>query len=191
MSPLTNYIYLATRNLRLLSLVILRRRRNVTPVNPLNPKIKIWILICWKAYSVSGIVWTPIWYTSTVEIGMVQIHSIAEIVPKSLFLYNYVRTEALSSMAFVPVQKLSSIQCSVNIALLTALKWDILENKATVKTFRSPIHWPFPILESRIVHSVCPSPPPILHEGGPVFVFSEKTFKDFLVAWEQGAAGCC
>ena len=110
MSPPTNYIYLATRNLRLLSLVILRRRRNVTPVNPLNPKIKIWILICWKAYSVSGIVWTPIWYTSTVEIGMVQIHSIAEIVPKSLFLYNYVRTEALSSMAFVTVQKLSSIQ---------------------------------------------------------------------------------
>ena len=55
---------------------------------------------------------------------MVQIHSIAEIVPKSLFLYNYVRTEALSSMAFVPVQKLSSIQCSVNIALVTTLKWD-------------------------------------------------------------------
>ena len=40
MSPPTNYIYLATRNLRLLSLVILRRRRNLTPVNPLNPRSK-------------------------------------------------------------------------------------------------------------------------------------------------------
>ena len=29
-----------------LSLVILCRRRNLTPVNPLSPKIKIWILIC-------------------------------------------------------------------------------------------------------------------------------------------------
>ena len=56
MSQPTNYIYLATRNRRLLSLVILCRRRNLTPVNPLNPKIKIWILICWKAYSVLGIV---------------------------------------------------------------------------------------------------------------------------------------
>ena len=71
---------------------------------------------------------------------MVQIRIITEIMPRSLFLYNYMRTEALSSMAFVPVQKLSSIQCSVSIALVTALKWDILENKATVKTFRSPIH---------------------------------------------------
>ena len=88
MSPPTNYIYLATRNLRLLSLVILRRRRNLTPVNPLNLKIKIWILMCWKAYSVSGIVLTPIRYTSALEMGMVQILTFAEIVPKSLFLYN-------------------------------------------------------------------------------------------------------
>jgi len=88
-----------------------------------------------------------------------------------------VQTEALSSVAFAAAQKLSSIQCSVNIALVTALKWDILENKATVKTF---IHTLF-----------APPPPHILHEGGPVFDFSEKTFKDFLVAWEQGAAGCC
>ena len=88
MSPPTNYIYLATRNLRLLSLVILHRRRNLTPVNPLNLKIKIWILMCWKAYSVSGIVLTPIRYTSALEMGMVQIRTIAEIVPKSLFLYN-------------------------------------------------------------------------------------------------------
>ena len=102
MSPPTNYIYLATRNLRLLSLVILRRRHNLTPVNPLNPKIKIWILICWKAYSVSGMVWTPIRYPSSLEMGMVLIRTISEIVPKSLFLYNYVQTEASSSMAFVP-----------------------------------------------------------------------------------------
>ena len=70
------------------------------------------------------------------------------------------QTEALSSMAFVPAQNLFGIQCGVNIALVTALKWDILENKATVKTFRSPIHWPFSILESPIVHSVCSSSPP-------------------------------
>ena len=104
--------------------------------------------------------WTPIRYTSTLEMGMVQICSIAEIVPKSLFLYNCVQTEPFSSMAFVPAQKLSIIQCIVSIALVTALKWDILENKATVKTFRSPIHWPFSILESAIVHSVCSSSPP-------------------------------
>ena len=41
MSPPTKYIYLATRNFRLLSLGILRRRRNLSPVNPLNPKIII------------------------------------------------------------------------------------------------------------------------------------------------------
>ena len=87
MSPPTNYIYLATRNLRLLSLVILRRRRNLTPVNPLNPKIKIWILMCWKAYSVSGIVLTPIRYTSALLMGMVLIRSIAEIVSKSLTVW--------------------------------------------------------------------------------------------------------
>ena len=92
MSPPTNYIYLATRNRRLLSLVILCRRRNLTPVNPLNPKIKIWILMCWKAYSVSGIVLTPIRYTSALEMGVVQILTITEIVPKSLFLYNYMLT---------------------------------------------------------------------------------------------------
>ena len=49
---------------------------------------------------------------------------------------------------------------SVSIALVTALRWDILENKATVKTFRSPINWPSSILGSPIVHSVCPSSPP-------------------------------
>ena len=87
MSPPTNYIYLATRNLRLLSLVVLRRRRNLTPVNPLNLKIKIWILMCWKAYSVSGIVLTPIRYTSALEMGMVLIRSIAEIVSKSLTVW--------------------------------------------------------------------------------------------------------
>ena len=87
MSPPTNYIYLATRNLRLLSLGILCRRRNLTPVNPLNTKIEIWILICWKAYSVSGIVLTPIRYTSALEMGMVLIRSIAEIVSKSLTVW--------------------------------------------------------------------------------------------------------
>ena len=40
--------------------------------------------------------------------GMVQICIIAEIVPKSLFLYNCMQTKALSGLAFVPVQKLSN-----------------------------------------------------------------------------------
>ena len=40
---------------------------------------------------------------------MVQIRTIAEIVPKSLFfIYNCMQTKALSSLAFVPVQKLSN-----------------------------------------------------------------------------------
>lgn len=47
--------------------------------------------------------------------GMVLIRTIAEIVPKSLFfIYNCMQTKALSSLAFVPVQKLSNYMLCEN-----------------------------------------------------------------------------
>ena len=54
--------------------------------------------------------WIP-----TFEIGAVQLRSVTEIIaPKSSFLYNYMWTEALSGVVFLPTQELSS---SVNTRL--------------------------------------------------------------------------
>ena len=94
-------------------------------------------------------------------------------------------------MAFVLVQKLSSMQCSVNIALVIALKWDYFReqsdseniqkaNKLTIFYFGVPYC------------TLClPLLPPTFCMKDAQYLISVRNLTiNFLVAWEQGAAGC-
>ena len=101
------------------------------------------------------------------------------------------QTEALSSMAFVPAQKLSSMQCSVNIALVIALKWDYFReqsNSENIQKSNKLTIFYFGILYHTLY---LPLLPPTFCMKDAQYLISVRKLKiNFLVAWEQGAAGC-
>ena len=97
------------------------------------------------------------------------------------------RTEALSSMAFVPAQKLSSMQCSVNIALVIALKWDYFREQSNSENIQKSNTLTIFILYDTLY---LPLLPYTFCMKDAQYLISVGKLKIFFVAWEQGAAGC-
>ena len=97
-------------------------------------------------------------------------------------------------MAFVPAQKLSSMQCSVNIALVIALKWDYFReqsNSENIQKSNTLTIFYFGILYHTLYLPLLPpTPPPFCMKDAQYLSSVRKLKINFLVAWEQGAAGC-
>ena len=121
--------------------------------------------------------------------GMVQIRTIAEIVPKSLFLYNCMQTKALSSLAFVPVQNLSNIRCEHCLSDSPEMGYFREQsNSENIQKSNTLTIFYFGILHHTLYLPFLPST--FCMKDAQYLISVRKLTINFLVAWEQGAAGC-